>query len=419
MIARALAALAVLGCLTAGSVSGQERAANPHGDVTAECATCHGAEGWRPARISRGFDHGSTGFALAGAHARTPCGTCHLSLEFRKVETACAGCHKDVHQGELGASCAQCHSTRSFLDRSSMVQAHRGTRFPLSGAHLTADCEDCHAPSPQGHFTFVNRSSDCVACHLGEYQAAQQPNHPALGFPTDCIQCHTSVAWPQARFNHEGTTFPLTGAHRAVPCPACHSDGVYRGKSSACVSCHQTEYAGTTNPPHGAAQFPTECTACHSTAAWTPATFDHGATAFPLTGAHRTVTCSACHADGVYGGKSTDCVSCHQADYAATTDPGHAAAQFPATCTNCHTTTAWSGATFDHDGPYFPIYSGAHRGRWTSCSTCHTSTASYQQFTCLTCHEHNQTAMDDKHANRSGYSYDSQACYSCHPRGTH
>jgi hypothetical protein len=150
-----------------------------------------------------------------------------------------------------------------------------------------------------------------------------------------------------------------------------------------------------------------------------PATFDHGATAFPLTGAHRTATCSACHADGVYGGKSTDCVSCHQADYAATTDPGHAAAQFPTTCTNCHTTTSWSGATFDHDAPYFPIYSGPHRGRWTSCATCHTSTASYQQFTCLTCHEHNQTAMDDKHANRSGYRYDSQACYSCHPRGTH
>jgi hypothetical protein len=227
------------------------------------------------------------------------------------------------------------------------------------------------------------------------------------------------VAWPQARFNHEGTGFPLTGAHRAVACPACHADGVYRGKSAACVSCHQGDYAGTTNPPHPAAQFPTECTGCHSTTAWTPATFDHAATAFPLTGAHRTALCSSCHADGVYDGKNTDCVSCHQADYNATTDPGHAAAQFPVTCASCHTTAAWSGATFDHDGPYFPIYSGAHRGKWTACSTCHTSTATYQPFTCLVCHEHNQTAMDDKHQGRTGYRYDSQACYSCHPRGTH
>jgi hypothetical protein len=27
--------------------------------------------------------------------------------------------------------------------------------------------------------------------------------------------------------------------------------------------------------------------------------------------------------------------------------------------------------------------------------------------------------MDAKHTNVSGYSYDSNACYSCHPRGTH
>ena len=58
----------------------------------------------------------------------------------------------------------------------------------------------------------------------------------------------------------------------------------------------------------------------------------------------------ATYADGVYRGKPTTCVSCHQQDYTTAT-PNHAAAMFPNTCASCHTTTRWDGATFDHDGP--------------------------------------------------------------------
>jgi hypothetical protein len=79
----------------------------------------------------------------------------------------------------------------------------------------------------------------------------------------------------------------------------------------------------------------------------------------------------------------------------------------------------WDGARYAaHDAAYFPIYSGAHAGRWSGrCSTCHTNPASYPTFTCLTCHQ--KPDMDAKHAGRTGYSYDSNACYRCHPRGTH
>jgi DnaJ-class molecular chaperone len=160
------------------------------------------------------------------------------------------------------------------------------------------------------------------------------------------------------------------------------------------------------------------CSSCHTTTAWLPGTFNHSATAFPLTGAHTAATCLSCHGDGVYRGKSTACVSCHQANYNQTTNPNHASAQFPTACASCHTTTTWLGATFDHDSRYFPIYSGKHRGKWSSCATCHTSPTNYQVFTCLTCHEHNKTSMDDKHKSMSSYRYDSATCYSCHPRGT-
>ena len=158
-----------------------------------------------------------------------------------------------------------------------------------------------------------------------------------------------------ASFDHNLTGFPLTGAHVATACAACHGDGVYKGKSKLCVSCHQTEYNGTTNPPHVASGFPTTCETCHSTTNWTGATFNHNSTNFPLTGAHQAVACNACHGDGVYKGKSTLCVSCHQTDYNNTTDPAHAAAGFATTCETCHSTTNWTSATFNHSTTSFPL----------------------------------------------------------------
>jgi hypothetical protein len=117
----------------------------------------------------------------------------------------------------------------------------------------------------------------------------------------------------------------------------------------------------------------------------------------------------------VFRGKTMVCSGCHLSDYTATTSPNHAAASFPTTCESCHTTTSWLGATFDHDGRYFPIYSGKHRGRWRVCADCHTSPTNYAVFSCFQCHT--QKDMDDHHKGRAGYSYDSAKCYACHPRG--
>jgi hypothetical protein len=224
------------------------------------------------------------------------------------------------------------------------------------------------------------------------------------------------VTWSRSSFNHSATAFPLTGAHLAIQCTACHGDGVYKGKPTTCVSCHLNDYNGTAAPKHSTAGFGTTCDMCHSTATWQGAVFDHSKTLFPLTGAHVPLACTACHSDGVYAGKPTTCVSCHLTDYNATNNPAHAAAGFPTDCASCHTTATWLGATFNHDATFFPIYSGAHQGRWSSCATCHTNAANYVVFSCINgCH--GQSGTNSNHRGVSGYRYDSQACYSCHPRG--
>ncbi|HXI21930.1 MAG TPA: hypothetical protein VNH46_12620 [Gemmatimonadales bacterium] len=415
--------LMVLGlACTLGAVAppaaAQSGTASPHGKLALECATCHGPQGWTPVRISASFNHGKLGFPLNGAHGSATCRACHQSLDFKGTKTDCASCHQDVHRGELGADCGRCHTPRSFLDRTAMTRAHQLTRFPLEGAHLSADCASCHTPTAQGGLQFVSRTTTCVGCHQTDYASAKDPDHQAGGFPRDCEQCHAVTVWSQARFNHDGSGFPLTGAHRALFCSQCHINNRFTGTPAQCVGCHQTEYNKTTDPAHQSAGFPTECTTCHSTVAWQPAKFDHSATQFPLTGAHKAVACDQCHGDGVYKGKPTQCAACHQTDYNQTTNPNHQAAGFPTDCASCHTTVQWQGATFDHDGAFFPIYSGRHRGTWTDCATCHTSPTNFQVFTCLSCHAHNQADMDSAHQGKSGYQYVSTECLRCHPRGS-
>lgn len=405
----------LLFALAATPLAAQERSASPHGSLDTPCVACHRTDGWTPVRISREFNHAKLGFPLNGAHATANCRACHQTLDFARTPSSCASCHTDVHRGELGPDCATCHTSRSFLDRAAMSRAHQTTRFPLEGSHVTLDCTACHTGGAQGGRQFVGLRTDCVSCHQQEYSAAKSPDHVAGGLPRDCAGCHNASVWSRGRFNHDATSLPLTGAHRATPCLQCHTANRYRGTPSTCVACHQGDFDRTTSPNHRTVGFTTDCVACHTTTSWA-GSLDHGTTTFPLTGAHRPLACSACHGDGVYAGKPTACVACHQTDYAQA-DPNHAAAGFNTECATCHTTTTWAGARFDHDAAFFPIYSGRHRGEWRSCADCHTTTGTYQTFTCLQCHEHsNKANVDRKHTEVNGYQYVSTECLRCHNR---
>src|SRR5512135_3172623 len=239
----------------------------------------------------------------------------------------------------VATSFKKCYNTTAWQ---SATFDHNATQFPLTGAHRAVTCQGCHADG-----VYRGKSTACVSCHQQAFDASVNPNHRAAAFPTTCTGCHNTTAWRPSTWDHGTTQFPLTGAHRTVTCQQCHGDGVYRGKSTACVSCHQQNYDATTNPNHRSAGFPTTCTTCHNTTAWQGATFDHNATQFPLTGAHRAVTCQGCHADGVYVGKSTACVSCYQQAFDASVHPNPPPAASTTTCNRCHNTTAWRPSTWD------------------------------------------------------------------------
>ncbi len=195
----------------------------------------------------------------------------------------------------------------------------------------------------------------------------------------------------------------------------CHNNNVYAGTPATCDGCHLANYNSTTNPNHVTAGFPKDCSVCHTTTQWKGAVFNHSNTKFPLTGAHVTVACALCHVGGRYAGTPTDCYTCHRNAFETVTNPNHVSAGFPTTCTTCHNTTQWLGAKVTHQ---FPIYTGSHAGKWTTCNDCHRTPANYAVFSCIDCHQHNKTDMDRKHSGRKGYVYESPACYQCHPRGS-
>lgn len=398
--------------LWAGILLAQEE--SPHGaDGPPDCASCHAEADWWTLAEPLLFDHDTTDFALDGAHDAVDCKSCHTSLVFSEASEDCASCHQDIHSGSVGRDCVRCHNTDSWLV-DEIPELHEQNGFPLVGPHSFLNCIDCH--DSEVNLRFDRLGNDCVNCHMEDFVAAEDPNHVESGFSTDCIDCHDVFAhdWDADLINHD--FFPLEGGHDIRDCAQCHFNDSFTEASPECVSCHQEDYDLATNPNHIELGFGTDCMECHNIQAWDPAEYDHSQ--FPLLGAHEAVSCNECH-EGVYENTPSDCFACHEDVYNASRNPDHITAGFGTDCTECHDETAWVPSTLDHDGMYFPIYSGNHRrGTWNQCTECHIEPANYAVFSCIDCHEHsNRADVDGEHRGISDYRYESNACLRCHPNG--
>ncbi len=380
------------------------------------CLACHPT-----GDITNIFDHNTTAFPLTGAHLMTECLDCHAA-GFAGTPTDCAACHQmDFDQTTnpnhvvlgLPTDCASCHTTEPDWMPASFV--NHDNFYELLGAHaaIANDCAACH----NGNYN--NTPNTCNGCHADDYNATTSPDHQAAQMPTDCESCHTQSEWVPSTFDH-ASFYPFTGAHTLIAddCAACHIGGNYSSTPTECAACHQTHFNQTTNPNHVALALPNDCATCHTTEPdWMPATFDIHDDFYPLIGAHAAIAndCAACH-NGDYNNTPNTCFGCHLGDYNNTTNPDHQAAQFSTDCASCHTESEWVPATFDHDGQYFPIYSGQHAGEWDDCVECHTNPSNYAEFSCTVCHLNPET--DNAHIIVGGYSYNSPACLVCHPTGS-
>lgn len=250
------------------------------------------------------------------------------------------------------------------------------SHFALRGLHAPLTCSQCHG----GQLTTL--PTHCSGCH--------EPDRPASHYAGECSECHTEDGWGTAVVDHG--FFPLEFGHDGPQCLDCHTEGDDGDVSPVCESCHLR--------PSGHQEGP--CDVCHTIVSWDDAEIDHSF--FPLSLGHSGLTCVDCHDHDDYAAADPTCTSCH------TRPSGH----FQGACDDCHTTRDWE-ADFDHD-QYFPV---PHEGE-DDCADCHLSAGSgnYSTFSCIDCHEHRRSEMDDEHLGEvDDYVYQSAACLDCHPNG--
>ncbi len=385
-------------------------------NLSNDCIQCHTTQpDWQPAR----FDQHDQIYPIQGAHKTLDCANCHQG-KYQNTPNTCQACHLEDYNKttdpahnilKFSTECASCHTQNAWVPS---TFDHDGMHFPIySGKHQGQwmECRDCHInPTDIKVFT-------CINCHDQVSTGEDHRNVNGYWYQDQaCLACHPTGS-KDDRFDHNLTAFPLTGAHTVVDCKSCHTSGL-KGTPTDCKSCHQNHFNGTLNPDHRALNLSDDCAVCHSTQPdWKPARFDQHDQYYVLQGAHRQIAndCAKCH-QGNYQQTPNTCSGCHIKDYNEAKNPDHIALQFSADCAVCHTESAWKPSTFDHDGMYFPIYTGKHKGEWTDCVDCHTNPSNYKEFVCITCHINPET--DEKHLGVTGYFYSSQACFACHPTGS-
>jgi hypothetical protein len=170
------------------------------------CNTCHNTNAWVPATV---IDH--KWFTLDGAHAGTPCTTCHAGTPTVWAGTPkdCVGCHLANYKSSpypthntFPQTCGDCHNTTDWAHVNGGI--HPENKFPINtGVHSNAGisaCADCHIASLGSPVKGAN--TDCIHCHLGAHnQPAIDAAHASLGAqypganassPHFCLSCHPS-----------------------------------------------------------------------------------------------------------------------------------------------------------------------------------------------------------------------------------
>ena len=361
-----------------------------------DCSACHTPAQWQGAT----FDHAR--FPLTGGHQSVRCAQCHVSGPYSETSQECYSCHQrdfdgttnpDHRQNGITRDCVQCHDFNAWEGA-----PFDHTSFPLTAGHHGLTCDRCHQTG-----SYRGTSTDCFSCHKDDYASTARLDHTAAGFPHTCTNCHTTSTWLNTTFEH--ATFALTAAHASAACLECHKNNIYKNTPSDCFSCHAEDYQGTTDPAHAALDYPRDCTQCHSNIGWGSASFDH--TRFPLTGNHLVARCTQCHSGGIYRGTSAECWSCHQGDFTRAADPNHGNAGFSHDCTQCHTTSGWSGGIFLHT--LFPL-TGGHSDR--RCIQCHGNGVYQGTLTaCYGCHQADYVGATNPSHTAAGFP---QECSTCH-----
>jgi len=223
-----------------------------------ECSACHSEDGFTT--TSFGLEqHATSRFALSGGHEATPCASCHTGkrprLGWQVSKQACSDCHENPHGAQFdkelqSGGCGACHNAIAW-DIPNI--AH--DTWPLTGAHATTRCDQCHTPSAADQragagVSYRDAPRACEGCHADVHLGQFRLSEPRK----ECADCHGTVSFKLPDFNHlERTGYALQGKHGGVACRACHlptelatgeSTLLWRLPYRDCKDCHGNPHAG-------------------------------------------------------------------------------------------------------------------------------------------------------------------------------
>ena len=221
-------------------------------NIIEDCKDCHNVKSFKDVLFSV-QDHDKIKFQLEGSHLAVPCESCHYKKNewhFRNIGLKCIDCHENIHGNELtnkymkGNNCTSCHNTVSWQV---ITFDHNLTSFKLLGKHILVTCSKCHSQiNQQGKLVskFASLNSDCTSCHkdihFGQFDSERSEQTSV------CENCHDFNNWKPVKFDHDKTSFILTGKHEKVKCSGCHKSVnvngnifiKYKLKEFKCASCH-------------------------------------------------------------------------------------------------------------------------------------------------------------------------------------
>ena len=259
---------------------------------------------------------------------------------------------------------------------------------PLIKGHQSLehkDCLKCHEPAGG----VPNKK--CLDCHkeIKSMVAKNEGFHGKMK-NKDCFSCHTdhkgrnfnNMPLNEKTFNHNQTSFSLTGAHQKTKCRDCHtqkrSDRVIRKNETrffkvqkTCNSCHKPDDIHFFKGKYAT----TSCSKCHSTNSWKQnIKFNHTTDAgYALKGNHAKLSCKKCHVSTGknqvkynFNVRAQKCLSCHKNHHKQNISP-----KFTKNCDSCHNQFKWPITNFDHKITGFPLV-GSHTK--VACKNCHTQT---------------------------------------------
>ena len=174
-----------------------------------------------------------------------------------------------------------------------------------------------------------------------------------------------------------------------------------------CSTCHTDIHQGTVGQ---------DCVQCHTTKTWIVSNIKqiHQQQGFTFIGLHVAADCASCHKSASlirFDIIRTNCYSCHNVQYNATTFQNHFTDGFDKDCARCHNMTGrdWTsnGKGFNHS--FFPLTGS----QLTDCFKCHSNGNFSTKIatSCVGCHLTNYNNTKNPNQKTAGFPIDCEICH--------